>query len=360
MLLNHGFIGSLSKSEMVRLGQVLTVFSRYAVHRNPDGVWVGEAKIVEADLPCSNGVIHVIDKVLLTSDVAKSVPQRPDFQPPGGIQLAVLLGGEYSQGSPLQEQDRSSDEGPQRLVQLDPFLISIREVTREQYWAIMFLDPSDQNMPGRRQTPNDDPVQRVTWFEAVQFCNQLSELDAVAPYYVLTRSGVGQNGKPDYHVEIPDRSASGYRLPTEAEWEYACRAGQTGAYCFGNDPELLGDYAWFAVNAIDKKTQSVGLKLKNAFGLLDMHGNVAEWCQDWYADSYPREPRSVNPTGPDDGERRVIRGGSYIYNAPVLRSAARSQPRPPWYMHRSIGFRVARFLPPELRQNRDGFAELNQ
>jgi formylglycine-generating enzyme required for sulfatase activity len=129
----------------------------------------------------------------------------------------------------------------------------------------------------------------------------------------------------------------GFRLPTEAEWEYACRAGSTTAYCFGDDVARLGDYAWFKDNT-GYTTYPVGQKKPNAWGIHDMHGNVCEWCEDWYGD-YPSEP-VTDPTGPESGAFRVRRGGCWNYEADASRSAFRGRSLP-GYQDGRLGFRLA-------------------
>jgi formylglycine-generating enzyme required for sulfatase activity len=158
-----------------------------------------------------------------------------------------------------------------------------------------------------------NPVETVFWADAVEFCGKLSAMPAE---------------KTAGHV---------YRLPTEAEWEYACRAGTTTAYGFGDDASGLGDYGWFDDNS-DSSTHSVGEKKPNAWGLYDMHGNVWEWCQDWYGD-YP-SGSATDPTGATSGYG-VIRGGSWVNNAGSCRSANRRRSTPEGRSS-YLGFRVLR------------------
>jgi formylglycine-generating enzyme required for sulfatase activity len=128
------------------------------------------------------------------------------------------------------------------------------------------------------------------------------------------------------------------RLPTEAEWEYACRAGATSAYSFGREASRLGEFAWFDDNSSDG-TKPVAWKKPNAWGLYDMHGNVREWCSDWYGD-YPEAPTS-DPSGPRVGVRRVLRGGSWIQEAALCRAATRFEGTPDASGSFSAGFRIA-------------------
>ena len=167
----------------------------------------------------------------------------------------------------------------------------------------------------------NNPVETVHWEEAVEFCRRLSA--------------------------IPEEKAAGhvYRLPTEAEWEYVCRAGTTTAYSFGDDESQLGQYAWFRENAQSKThpdgTHPVGEKKPNAWGLYDMHGNVFEWCQDRSGDEYPRGPLT-DPTGPTTGSSRVYRGGSWYGDAWFCQSGYRERYDPSYRYSSRLGFRVAR------------------
>ena len=186
-----------------------------------------------------------------------------------------------------------------------PFKMGVHEVTQTQYERLMGVNPSHFK-------DADNPVEKVSWEDAVEFCRGLSEL--------------------------PAEKAAGnvYRLPTEAEWEYACRAGTTTMYSFGDDESDLGDYAWYRNNS-GNKTHPVGSKLPNSWGLYDMHGNVREWCKDWMED-YP-SGAVTDPTGSASGSYRVARGGCWLHPAEVCRSAIRSWLRP---SHRPFhyGFRV--------------------
>ncbi len=173
----------------------------------------------------------------------------------------------------------------------------------------------------------------VTWDDAIAFCNRLSD-----------REGYRRCYRRRFKRWVCDWRADGYRLPTEAEWEYACRAGTTTRYAFGDDPERLGNYAWFAENA-SGQVQAVGQKWPNRWGLYDMHGNVWEWCWDRYSERYlPDEV--VNPVGPASGSFRVVRGGSFDVSPELLRSARRDGDLPEVFAV-SLGFRCVR-VPPAL------------
>ena len=249
--------------------------------------------------------------------VAMEAPTNLVFIPPGTFMM----------GSPSTEEGRWDNEGPQTQVHLSKgFFMGKFEVTQEEYLAIAGRNPFVSS--GQLKLP----VERVSWNDATRYCRNLTqrELDA----------GRLQSG-------------ASYRLPTEAEWEYACRAGTATRFSYGDDPDYvsLGNYAWYS-RTDGGGTHPVGQKLPNPWGLYDMHGNVWEWCQDWYWRWLPGGSRT-NWTGPDRGENRVVRGGRFLNNAKDCRSAFRRgldyrHPTPPMIFHApksgqrdgSFGFRV--------------------
>jgi formylglycine-generating enzyme required for sulfatase activity len=187
------------------------------------------------------------------------------------------------------------------------FQMGVYEVTQAQYEQVMGNNPS--HFKG-----GNNPVEQVSWDDAVEFCQKLSAL--------------------------PEEKAAGrvYRLPTEAEWEYACRAGTTTAYSFGDDETQLSDYAWYDENSGDTP-HAVGGKKANAWGLYDIHGNVWEWCSDWYDGDYYKSSPVSDPQGPSEGSSRVPRGGSWPYSARFCRSAYRDFNSPD-YRNLDLGFRL--------------------
>ncbi|MCX7045001.1 MAG: SUMF1/EgtB/PvdO family nonheme iron enzyme [Candidatus Sumerlaeota bacterium] len=220
----------------------------------------------------------------------------------GGVTMKMIAikSGTFQMGS----NDGSSDEKPVHEVTLDNYWLGETEVTQAQYEAIMGTNPS--NFKGA-----NNPVDQVSWENAMEFCRKLSQ----------------KTGKK-------------YSLPTEAQWEYACRAGSSAKYGFGDSESELGDYAWYSSNS-GSQTHPVRQKKPNAWGLYDMHGNVWEWCSDWYADSYSSSA-ITNPVGANQGSARVYRGGGWGLNADDCRSANRFR-IDPTSTDSILGFRVVCF-----------------
>ena len=238
---------------------------------------------------------------------------------PGGVplELVALPAGSFTRGSAIGEPNRHADEGPPHTVHLSALRMMTTPLTQAQWLAISEGNPSGFADDAQR------PVEQVTWLDAISLCNRLSahfELDAA---YTITGESVRW-----------DRTAQGFRLPTEAEWEYAARAGAVGQ-SWGSPEESLPESAWFADNA-QEKTWPVAQKAANAWGLFDLSGNVYEWCWDRLG-PYP-DHEIAEPVGPELGEYRVLRGGSFRSTTTDLRVAFRNG-RPPEFQHCSVGFR---------------------
>jgi formylglycine-generating enzyme required for sulfatase activity len=199
----------------------------------------------------------------------------------------------------------------QKVTLTKSFELGVHEVTQEQYERVMGTNPSKFKGPL-------NPVDTVSWHEAIDFCRKLSEL--------------------------PEEKSAGheYRLPTEAEWEYACRAGTKTKYSFGEDEQLLSEFAWYRSENSKRKTRPVGQKKANAWGLHDMHGNVWEWCQDYWSDSFPRNS-VTDPAGLASGHYRVKRGGSWSHSARFCSSASRGRTAADFRDY-YLGFRVLRLI----------------
>ena len=215
--------------------------------------------------------------------------------------FALVNGGTFQMGSPASEPERSSDE-IQHSVTVGSFYMAKTEVTQQEYQAVMGNNPSE--------TKGDNlPVTNITWYDAIQYCNKLSEAEGLTPCYTIAGTTVTW-----------DKSANGYRLPTEAEWEYAARANTTTPFSFGDyvhnsDANCYNAYGYNNdasgnwVNGSDaylRRTVAVDQYAANAYGLYNMHGNAAEWVWDWYS-TYDSQA-STNPTGPESGNAKVVAG----------------------------------------------------
>ncbi len=271
-----------------------------------------------------------------------------------GIGLALIDPGTFAMGDPPRKGGRPGDP-PQHDVRITrPFLIGTHEVTQEQYRKVSGDSPSwfAATHTGRTRVEGREtgrfPVEEVTWYDAIAFCNRLSELEGYPPYYTLA-DPVREGGSiRDAAVTIA--GGNGYRLPTEAEWEYACRAGSVGEFHQGVDncgreanfrpgpPTGYGSPS--PIDPLDR-TAAVGSYPANVWGLHDMHGNVAEWCWDWYGPAYYDASPVADPPGPADGLHRVVRGGSWLVNAASCGSAVRFW-RSPDERTNYVGFRVCR------------------
>ena len=285
-----------------------TVFEEF-IRRYGDSFYASLARARLAELKKS--------QVAVVTTPARPVTPPTPVQPAVGVfpssnctdcpEMVVVPSGRFLMGSPANEVGRISNEGPQHVVSVKSFEIGKFEVTQAQWIAVMGSNPSD--FKGESL-----PVENVSWDDAQTFIQKLNA-----------------------------KTGRRYRLPTEAEWEYATRAGSTTAYSFGNDDSQLGQYVWFTVNS-QNKTHPVGEKLPNSFGLSDMHGNVWEWTADCYTDSYNGAPSDGSARKSGDCSRRVLRGGSWLFNPWVFRSAVRFSFIPGFRYNYLVGFRVARTL----------------
>jgi formylglycine-generating enzyme required for sulfatase activity len=245
---------------------------------------------------------------------------------PIGIKLVLIPAGEFLMGSLQDEDSALAKELPKHRVRITrPFYLGVTEVTQGQYRAVT------GQSPGRFIESDNLPVEQVSWLDAVSFCNALSLREGLPPFYRVD----GTN------FSVPDWNGAGYRLPTEAEWEYACRANNPARYSFGDDPAGLGDHAWFDVNSREQ-THRAGQKRANAFGLFDMYGNVSEWCFDGFRVDFYSRKQVDDPVCPfDDAPLRVNRGGNWGSNRRECRSASRYGFSPD-FRDSGLGFRVAR------------------
>jgi formylglycine-generating enzyme required for sulfatase activity len=235
-----------------------------------------------------------------------------------GMAFVLIPAGSFNMGSPPGESRRNRDEVQHKVTISRPFYMQITEVTLKQWWAVM-----GKKFFGRRKGRENSPVVKVSWFDCIEFIEKLNQ-----------------------------KNEGTYRLPTEAEWEYACRAGATSAYSWGDKIDC--SKAMYSNNP--KKSdecrghvKGMGLKVgrpaavksypPNRWGLYDMHGNVWEWCQDFYG-AYPKTA-VTDPKGPDEGKDRVRRGGSWFKHGWLCRSANRNMGHPA-SKYNTLGFRVVR------------------
>ena len=249
-----------------------------------------------------------------TSEVTGNIAQASSSQNSDtytnsiGMEFVLIPAGEFEMGSPSDEEDRYDDEGPAHTVTIEEsYYLGKYEVTQEQWKAVMGSNPSCFE-------GDDLPVEKVSWNDVQEFIEKLNEMEGTDKYC----------------------------LPSEAEWEYACRAGTTTRYSFGDDESELEDYAWYSSNS-NSKTHVVGQKKPNAWGLYDMHGNVWEWCQDAYHSDYDGAPSDGSAWEDSGSSDRVDRGGGWGSGARSCRSALRGWDDPGAHGD-YLGFRVLRKL----------------
>jgi formylglycine-generating enzyme required for sulfatase activity len=336
----------------------------------PDGVKL-EARKADAAPGADEGeVVQQIHKAILEKGVVKSAAEMTAYTnviPGTRVQygMVVIPEGEYTIGSPANEPGRGADEGPQAKLRIPPFWMGRCEVTWNEFELFMYPD-EERKFKGEIAT--DPAVDKVS-----------DTVTRPTKPYVEMSFGMGKDGYPaismthhaasKYCQWLSAKTGHFYRLPTEAEWEYACRAGTTTAYSFGNDVSQLREYAWYEKNS-DFKYQKVGRKKPNPWGLHDMHGNVAEWCLDQYAPNLS----ALAALGSEDPYVKsktpyphVVKGGSWDDDPGKLRSAARrgsdkswkqqdpQLPKSIWYLTDAqfLGFRIVRPLkvptPEEMR-----------
>jgi formylglycine-generating enzyme required for sulfatase activity len=241
-----------------------------------------------------------------------------------------ITGGTFEMGDTLESQDL-----PVHTVTVSSLYMDTTEVTQEEYYSLMGVNSSRYTGESLR------PVEQVTWFDAVLYCNARSRADGKDTVYSYTScAGTPGDSCTDLGGLTIDYAKNGYRLPTEAEWEYACRAGTTTDYWWGADTNGMGASVWWYDNS-NNTTHPVATKAANMFGLYDIIGNVWEWCNDWWDSNYYSTSPSADPTGPSAGDRRMVRGGAWDMYRDRLNSAGRGFVAPN-LRGPSLGFRCVR------------------
>ena len=319
--------------ELVALGESALPAIRNAMSKSEDNELRFRAK-------------QVIRRIISECSVSKST----------GLEMAVIDVGEFLMGSPAKEAGHRDDELQHQVRISQPFLLGKHEVTQDQFRQVMGVAPSyfAREGEGKESVPDldtsDFPVEQVSWFDAIVFCNRLSKQDGYSAYYKISNVQRDGESKTVARADVTIAGGNGYRLPTEAEWEYACRAGTNlpfhfGTVTTGREANLKPRPATVYGTTVNQKslgrTARVGNYKPNAWGLFDMHGNVAEWCWDWYDKDYYADSPLEDPHGPNHGHHRVLRGGSWLVNESSCRCANR------FYLAADerkyfVGFRVAR------------------
>jgi len=249
----------------------------------------------------------------VTLDLGKGATMKLVLVPAGKF----LMGSKFSAAESVRryggKENHYADERPRHEVTISkPFYMGACEVTQAQWRAVMGAEPWKGKVWGKPGA--DHAASWISWHEVSTFCRKLSK-----------------------------KTGRKVALPTEAQWEYACRAGTTTVYCFGDDKSKLGDYAWYHDNTRKKGevyAHPVGRKKPNAWGLYDMHGNVWEWCRDWYAKEFYAGGKNVDPENTTEAKNRTVRGGSWYNDPSRCRAAARNSWTGSNYRHYNYGFRV--------------------
>jgi formylglycine-generating enzyme required for sulfatase activity len=332
LLVTRGELVVKTQTFQIQRGQETPLEVTYTP--NPSAAELRDHKKQDPPSPSATGETKSVSATTKAPAPKSSPPQLArEWTNTIGMKLVRIEAGEFLMGTTKDQVERLvrlfsdakkeyfDDEQPQHSVKISrPFFLGIREVTQGQYWEVMGNNPS-------KVRGSDLPVESVSWLDAVGFCNKLSERENRTPFYRI-------NG-----VKVTLVGGNGYRLPTEAEWEYACRAKSTTLYPFGDDAGKLGEHAWHDGNA-ESKTHPVGQKLPNAWGLYDMLGNVWEWCTDGYDEKYYVSPPPADPPGAAGASHRVIRGGSWVGSPRFCRPAVRRRDTPE-SRYKGLGFRVA-------------------
>lgn len=273
-------------------------------------------------LSCILALLQGCERKTPEGDSAASPDAPVPAQAGSAAEMVLIPGGTFAMG------DKDEPDAPAHEVTVSPFYMDKCLVTQAQYQKAMGDNPS-------RWKAETNPVESVRWSDAVKFCNARSKLEGLEPCYNL------ETWECNF-------DANGYRLPTEAEWECACRAGAKTAYFFGDSPSQLADYAWFETNS-GGHPQPVGQKKPNAWGLYDICGNLWQWCNDFYGVEYYAQSPEKDPRGPKEGDTKVVRGGAWKFSGDNCRCGYRYNENPGYvdvcFGYDIYGFRCVRSAP---------------
>ncbi|MBN1592473.1 MAG: formylglycine-generating enzyme family protein, partial [Candidatus Coatesbacteria bacterium] len=332
-----GFIDSVGRTLMLTpdgwsetrtpFGEPILPVPLFADVYVPQGFAMGPVPFEWLDLPCHTPPIGVKDDYYFLAALSFAgtydwigevsyVGFFLDTGPGNPINMLSIPAGSFIMGSPESEEGHQASESPQHEVSVSAFLMSETEITQRQWEDVMGYSTNFN-----RYSP-DLPAEGFNWFDSLVFCNQLSIADGFTPCYTLENVQYINA----YHIAAADVTcdfeADGFRLPTEAEWEYACRAGTTTRYHSGDSVADLDRVDWHAENSAPE-THPVAQKEPNPWGLYDVHGNVGEFCWDYYDETYYGRSPAVDPTGAERGDRRARRGGAWFATPDLCRSAYR-------------------------------------
>ncbi len=346
------------------VGTASTYDIRYATAQIVDSTWAAATKTIGDPVPRSAGTaesfivtgllsgttyyfaLKTADAVPNWSELSNSPHATTSGVAPSDSGMVLIHSGAFTMGSPPDESGRYNNETPHQVTLTKAFYMCDHTVTQQEWQSVMEWSPS-------RFSGATLPVETVTWFDCVIYCNRLSDAYGMTGAYTITKQLYFGNTIVSATVTW-NQNANGYRLPTEAEWEYACRAGSTTAFCDGAitdtlcspvDPNL-DKVGWYCGNA-GNTTHPVKGRQPNAWGLYDMHGNIPEWCWDRWdgVSDYPSGP-ATDPVGEPSGSDRVFRGGSWEGSAGGCRSAYRGADAPGGPVYGDVvGFRVSRTAP---------------
>jgi formylglycine-generating enzyme required for sulfatase activity len=302
IFINGEFLGTSSGKRFISFDSNIVVSSEDCI------LWSNNLISLIVPHSSKSGFIKIIDNSIALDSAAIKISPVPFFE------VVEIPAGKFMRGS----ETSAPDEFPVKEITISkPFLMTKFEISQRIFESVSGINPA---MPVNLILP----VVNVKWIEAVQFCNNISELQGLKPYYIITGVDVTAIG-----------TSNGWRLPTEAEWEYACRAGSSGDY---SGSTIIDEMGWYGDNS-GLKLHPSGTKKSNDFGLFDMHGNCWEWCFDFYSETYYKTGTTTDPQGPNSGKERVMRGGSWNDGKNYARSSNRTLPAD---FDNNIGFRIVR------------------